>query len=175
MTAPIVFTSKSRDFAPKAIKVLLDEHQKKAAGEVKFLDEMAWWSSVKNYWTGDITAAIFWQEVPPKKPAGCTNWFGYYWAREYDQQFNIVGEPSLRIFGMPTFDPVIDAVFIPATNVIAYSRYQHDFFEAPGGVAVDGGREYFRIVGDPARYVKVKFNLLTKKFKKKGHWYATAG
>jgi hypothetical protein len=48
-------------------------------------------------------------------------------------------------------DNIEDArfVMVEGSNGWEYSRHRHDFYEVPGtGVAVDGGRAYFRAVGD---------------------------
>lgn len=157
-------TSNSRDFTKKQIKTLLDHH-KKSGGKVQFIEEMHWWSPKLKWWTGDTTGALFWQEKIPTTPAGCTNWFGYYWKREYTNDFELIGKPGLFVFGMEKFEPVIDAVYLPETDVLMYSRYQHDFFYDPTGkVAVDGGRDYGRILGDRDSYVCVPYNLMTKTF-----------
>lgn len=165
---PNVFTSDTRAFTPKQIKILLKHHHEWDK-ETVFLDEMHWWSSKMNYWTGDLTAALFFQELIPTHIPGATNWFGYYWTPEDNSK--------LHIFGMPTFDPVIEAVLVKKSNTLIYSRYQHDFFYDPSGtVAVDGGREYMRIVGNREDYTRVHFNLLTKKFQYHNDkvWYDTA-
>ena len=160
-----LYTSPSRSFTPHYVKVLLEHHLKQGAGAVVFMEEMHWLSSARKAWTEDVTAALFWQENVPKNIPGATNWFGYYWKKEYDNDFNLVGSPSLRVFGMETFEPVIDAVYIPSIDTVTYSRFQHDFFYVPGAnVAVDGGRAYLRILGDPADYRVVPYNLLTRSF-----------
>jgi len=167
-----LYTSKSRDFAPKQIRTLLDHHTEQTGGKVVFLEEMHWWSSVKNYWTEDLCGALFWQEKPPASVPGATNWFGYYWRK--DMAAIVEGrEPApanLLIFGMPKFEPVIDAVYIPRQDILTYSRHQHDFFSVPGtGVSVDGGRACMRVLFDqPSDYAVVPYNLLTKTFEFKG-------
>lgn len=163
MTAPKIVTSRSfRTFTPEQVESLRKDAATRSKGEVVFLDEMHFFSQNLKRYTGDTTGIIFWSEKLPKGVKNAEHFFTFYW-----------NDRDLRVTGLPNFDPVIDAV-ITRDNSLIYSRCQHDFF-SHGGVAVDGGREYVRIVGNYSDYEKVKFNLLTKKFKRaKGRWYDTA-
>lgn len=161
-----LYTSPGRDFSPKAIRQLLDHHEK-PGNKVIFLEEMHWKTRYGD--TGDQVGAIFWQETPPKPEF--TNWFVYYWRK--DRMAILEGRepaaPQLMITGMDDFNPVIGAVYIPKIDTLAYSRYQHDFFYVPGSnVAVDGGLSYLRILGNSADYATVEYNLMTKSFKFEG-------
>lgn len=167
-----LYTSPGRDFKPEAITKLI-EHHVKPDNKCIFLEEMHWKS--RNGYTGDQTGAIFWQEKPPKPEY--SNWFVYFWRRDRmaileDRE---PADPQLFITGMTDFDPVIQAVYIPKIKTLTYSRYTHDFFYVPkSNVAVDGGLDYLRIVGNPIDYVTVKYNLLTKKFTYEGKTYDLA-
>lgn len=153
--APTIYTSDRRTFTPSQIAKLLKHHSKD--GRCVFLEEMHWWSSKLNYWTGDVTAALFWQENIPQHIPEATNWFGYYWTPQDDK---------LMVFGLPAdFSPIIPALLVFPSNTIIYSRYQHDFFYDPSGkVGVDGGRNYTRILGSRDDYTGVSLNLMTKQY-----------
>jgi len=163
MTAPKIVTSKPefQSFSDKAIGTLLDDIKKRNDGEARFVEEMHFFSVNLKGYTGDITAAIFWTEKLPPHIPNAQHFFGFYWRGN-----------GIVVCGLPTFDPVIDAVLVKESNTIIYSRAQHDFFYDPSGtVAVDGGREYRRIVGNFDAYECVKVNLLTKQFKRnRGKW-----
>lgn len=80
-------------------------------------------------------AAIFWQETPPVE--GYSNYFGL-----------IYRDGALYITsGAGAFDN--DIIGIRDTNGdITYSRHRHDYRSSPDGVyAIDGGRDYARIIG----------------------------
>lgn len=51
-------------------------------------------------------------------------------------------------------------IYDPKHHVFAYSRYQHDFYHcADIGIAIDGGRTWFRFVGERIReVVSAEFN-----------------
>ena len=168
-------TSKHRNFNGKQITTLLEHHRKDNDGQIIFLEEMAW--PQPNGDTGDQTGAIFFQEKPPKPEF--SNWFVYYWRS--DLAAIIDGcepqAPKLYITGIKTFDPVIaNAIYLPDTDVLMYSRYQHDFYYDPTGqVAVDGGISYGRTLGDPKLYAHVEYNLLTKTFYFEGKTHVIDG
>lgn len=57
-------------------------------------------------------------------------------------------------------DKIEDAAFgmVQAGGLLHYSRHRHDFYSV-GDVSVDGGRAYFRRVGDltiPSKWFKIK-------------------
>lgn len=164
-----LYTSPGRDFKPDAINKLI-EHHARPDNKCIFLEEMHWKS--RNGFTGDQTGAIFWQEKPPKPEF--SNWFVYFWRRD---RMAILEDrepdaPQLFITGMADFDPVIQAVYIPKIKTLTYSRYTHDFFYVPrSNVAVDGGLDYLRILGNPIDYATVKYNLLNKTFEYEGKTY----
>lgn len=164
MTAPTVQTSTGfRTFTPKQTEILRQNAMKHSKGNVVFLDEIHFYSQNLKGYTGDTTGLIFWSEKLPKGVNNPEHFFCFFW-----------NDSDIRVTGLPNYDPVIDAIITRVSNTLIYSRAQHDFF-GYDNVAVDGGREYTRIVGHPADYEKVKFNLLTKKFKRaKGRWHDTA-
>jgi hypothetical protein len=49
---------------------------------------------------------------------------------------------------------VIKGIFVKATNEILYSRHRHDYRSSSDGkVSVDGGMDYFRVIGNPEDYI----------------------
>lgn len=80
-------------------------------------------------------AAIFWQPTPPVE--GYSNYFGIF-SR---------GDSVFITSGASAFEN--DIVGIRDTNGdITYSRHRHDFRQTPDGMyAIDGGRDYARIIG----------------------------
>lgn len=81
------------------------------------------------------------------------------------------------VVGLPDWDPVVSAIITPGPGgfeegaILTYSRYGHDYVDAPANygvkAAIDGGREYARILGDPLPQL-VKVNLLTREFEFNG-------
>ena len=87
----------------------------------------------KNGGWADPCVSIFYQETP--HPEG-SNYFGLY----YDGDNNLMVCNALSA----TLEPFTG---VEVNGVIYFSRYRHDFREV-GGVAIDGGRDYVRLVGD---------------------------
>lgn len=95
---------------------------------------------------------LFW--CPVRHPVSNEHMFGLY---RKDGQ--------IMIRGVNGFNGVVTGVYVPANNILLYSIYRHDFF-APEGlpegsprVAVDGGRDYFRVVGNATDYQTVTIDL----------------
>jgi hypothetical protein len=93
---------------------------------------------------------IFYRETP--HPEFGNRYFGLFEANEYG---GVRG--GVRITNA---DKIEDVEFgmVEANGEFHYSQHRHDFYSV-GGVAVDGGRAYFRRVGDmsvPAQFFNVK-------------------
>jgi hypothetical protein len=103
---------------------------------------------------------IFYRETP--HPEFGNHYFGLFRATGYGAAL----EPQLMITNA---DAIEEAEFgmVEGPNGWEYSQHCHDFRQV-GQVAVDGGRAYFRRVGDvsaPAKYMKIvdgKFVEMTK-------------
>lgn len=94
-------------------------------------------------------AAFFWQETPPV--AGYSNYFAAY----------VRGDAVYITSGESITEGTISAIDCGGDNIV-HSRYRHDYRPTSIGSAIDGGRDYTRIIGteDGAmpRVVKLKVN-----------------
>jgi hypothetical protein len=80
--------------------------------------------------------AIFWQVKPPVE--GYSHYFGLF---TRDDKIMITD-------GSTAFSEPMSGIVANSGEVI-YSRYRHDFhYSADGSVAVDGGRDYMRCLGN---------------------------
>jgi len=117
---------------------------------------------------------VFYEENPVN---GYPNYFAYYKYPDYAAA--VSGLPEKHdwvITGLPTFDPIVTAILVPAEDggVLTISRFGHDYVSSPvGNAAIDGGREYTRIIGSPLP-VTVQLNLNTMTFEKDGETYDVA-
>jgi hypothetical protein len=92
---------------------------------------------------------IFYRETP--HPEFGNRYFGLYWNTP-------IGSKGMLM--ITNADKIEDAEFgmVEVNGEFHYSQHRHDFYSV-GGVAVDGGRAYFRRVGDmsvPAQFFNVK-------------------
>jgi hypothetical protein len=88
-------------------------------------------------------AQIYWQEKPPVE--GYSNYFALF-VRDGD---------VLITSGQSAVDEEISA--IGYGDEIIFSRYRHDYrSSADGAVAIDGGRDYTKIVGTPDEFLTLK-------------------
>ena len=86
-------------------------------------------------WT-ESPVAIFWQETPPVK--GYSHYFGLFFQ---DGKIMITD-------GASAFHDKISGIVADNGEVI-FSRYRHDFhYSTDNSVAVDGGRDYMRCLGN---------------------------
>jgi len=94
---------------------------------------------------------IFYRATP--HPEFGNRYFGLYFVstgpKDEQRQLRITNADSIELaeFGM-----------VEVTGEYHYSQHRHDFYSV-GSVSLDGGRAYFRRVGDmsiPARWFKVK-------------------
>jgi hypothetical protein len=84
----------------------------------------------------DSPVAIFWQETPPVE--GYSNYFGIL------EQHGTL----LITSGASAFSEPIEGI-VARNGEVNFSRYRHDFhYSTDGSVAVDGGRDYMRVLGD---------------------------
>lgn len=93
---------------------------------------------------------IFYRETP--HPEFGNHYFGLYWHRLH---FELPAELMIT-----NADKIEDAEFgmVEVDGGLHYSQHRHDFYSV-GDVAVDGGRSYFKRVGDlsaPTKWLKVK-------------------
>lgn len=95
---------------------------------------------LKRSWT-DFPLLLFWQDVV-EHPNG-SNVFGIY-TKGTDDSIMITN-------GLAAFEEPIEAIVVD--GVVHYSHYRHDF-RSVGDVAIDGGRDYIRLVGNNLRNVK---------------------
>lgn len=99
----------------------------------------------------NFPAAIFYTEEA--HPEG-SNYFALY----KDQKTRRTLEPKIMITnGISATEP-FGAIQIGED--VYYSRYRHDYRETGRGVAIDGGRDYVRLVGNihAGKQVKLKVN-----------------
>lgn len=135
-----------------------------------FIEELA--LKTKNGGYTSNPGIILYQENPP---APFTNkYFALYCKPDYDAI--ISGAPRKDqwvVTGLSTFDPVVEGVLVRDSRgggTLAISRFAHDFFQFQGDAAVDGGRDYTRIVGSAVTTI-VRIDLQKKKFELNGDWY----
>lgn len=93
---------------------------------------------------------IFYRETP--HPVFGNRYFGLFWHRLH---FELPAELMIT-----NADKIEDAEFgmVEVDGDLHYSQHRHDFYSV-GDVAVDGGRSYFKRVGDlsvPTKWLKVK-------------------
>lgn len=93
---------------------------------------------------------IFYRETP--HPEFGNRYFGLFWHRLH---FELPAELMIT-----NADKIEDAEFgmVEVDGGLHYSQHRHDFYSV-GDVAVDGGRSYFKRIGDlsvPAKWLKVK-------------------
>ena len=93
---------------------------------------------------------IFYRETP--HPEFGNRYFGLYWHRLH---FELPAKLMIT-----NADKIEDAEFgmVDVNDQYHYSQHRHDFYSV-GDVAVDGGRAYFRRVGDmtiPSKWFKIK-------------------
>lgn len=92
---------------------------------------------------------IFYRDTP--HPEFGNRYFGLYWNTP-------IGAKGMMM--ITNADKIEDAEFgmVEVDGQLHYSQHRHDYYSV-GGVAVDGGRAYFRRAGDltvPAKFLKVK-------------------
>jgi hypothetical protein len=91
-----------------------------------------------------VPVSVFWQDVPHPKGS---NFFALYY-------YDAGGVDTLMIIdGAFITKQKIKAVMLLNGDVI-YSRYRHDYFEHRG-IAIDGGRDYLKVSGDPHKWCEV--------------------
>jgi hypothetical protein len=93
---------------------------------------------------------IFYRETP--HPVFGNRYFGLFWHRLH---FELPAELMIT-----NADKIEDTEFgmVEVDGGLHYSQHRHDFYSV-GDVAVDGGRSYFKRVGDlsvPTKWLKVK-------------------
>lgn len=136
------------------LKTKVLEHHPNAA----FVAEIALLTKGKG-WTAN-PGQVFYDPKPPKKEYA--HFFAYYF---YPLSKKLV------VNGQPHFDPVVDALYEPTDfgAYLVWSRYAHDFVQSPvSDNAIDGGRDYCRILGNPEL---VRLNLFKRTFRRKGRTY----
>jgi len=122
-------------FNTNAIKIIEEKYNAKYMG----------------YWCTKRNGGESWNEVPvdvfyvenPDTSKGHTNYFGMF--RK--------GENVLITDASSCFNDTITGVLCPDGEV-AVSRYRHDC-RAAGSGAIDGGRDYMKLIGEACRYPKV--------------------
>jgi hypothetical protein len=90
-----------------------------------------------NGWTDDV-GSIFYQEHPP---LGYSNWFAIIqrWSGEY-----------MITSAEETVKYPINAVRL-TEDKYSYSHHRHHYVSNSGGIDIDGGREYTRLIGNDIR------------------------
>lgn len=91
---------------------------------------------------------IFYRETP--HPQFGNRYFGLYPAGDYLGA--LVGKDSLMITNADAIEDV-EFEMVEVNGALHYSRHRHDFFSV-GDVSIDGGRAYFRLVGNVNRPVQ---------------------
>ena len=113
---------------PIDVKKVEEKYNAKYVGDFCLKTKNGNWS--------ESPAAIFWQETPPIE--GYCNYFGL-----------IVQDGTIYITsGASAFSEPIEGV-VARNGEVNFSRYRHDFhYSEDGSIAVDGGRDYLRVLGD---------------------------
>lgn len=93
----------------------------------------------------EIPAQIYWQEKPPVE--GYSNYFGIV---DY-------GNGSIYITSGHCIEN-LDISAIRCGDEVIFSRFRHDFRQsADGKCAIDGGRDYTKLVGRPDEVLTLRF------------------
>lgn len=122
--------NKGKTTQPLNIKYAETSKNATYVGDFSILDK-------KGQWTNQAVA-VFYQENPAE---GHSHYFGLYYDRIADA-FCICNAES-------AFSKPITAI-VGSDGEVLYSRYGHDFRSlADGSGAIDGGRDYCRIIGGP--------------------------
>lgn len=137
--------TKNQWYSDREIR-LIEKHY-----NVKYVVEIA--AKLKNGQWSDTPAAVFYQNN--KHPTG-SNYLG------------IFNDPSNNNWILFDALPTISQPWTGAINKdgqVIFSRYRHDFRESPAkDFAIDGGRDYVRIVGDnPENVMMVKLGVQNDK------------
>ena len=97
----------------------------------------------------DYAADIFYRETP--HPEFGNRYFGLYWNRVY------VELPTQLMITNADMVETLEFGMIEGLEGWEYSQHRHDFRQV-GDCAVDGGRSYFKRVGDlsvPCKFMKI--------------------
>jgi len=72
-----------------------------------------------------------------------------YFRLFHSQMTRLTKEAPLMISNADAIEEV-DFRMVEGTKGLEYSQHRHDFYEVEGaGVSIDGGRAYFRFIGEP--------------------------
>lgn len=155
----IIYTSKPLYATPERLGVILNHHK-----GATFVEEIS--VRIAGGGWSQYPVMVFHQEKPPQPDY--PNYFCYQ--HRYKDPLSLSAGGSWLLVGLPTFDPKITAYVTTQSGLkyLTYSRYAHDYIQSPGGPAIDGGRDYGRIVGDISLAHAVEYNLLTKTFVHEG-------
>jgi hypothetical protein len=133
------------------IPTILDKHP-----GTRFIEEIAC-RTVGGGWSAEPALVFF--DPKPLRPE-YSNFFAYN-----RRWLSVEDKPTWAITGLPNFDPVVTALL--DDDLLVISRFGHDFVYSPNnGGAIDGGREYIRILG--ANRQTVPLDLLTLTFELNG-------
>jgi hypothetical protein len=155
-----------------AFKEVVREYFGNRYGDVVFVEEIALKLKNGNYTTNP--GVVFHTDEPLK--GFKHNFIAFYKYPHKDIATYASGDKDTEgwvVAGLSNFNPRVEAMFTPTEKggYITISRFGHDFVRAPLGTgAIDGGRDYTRVLGDPVPEV-VTYNMLTKKFEKRGIEY----
>lgn len=155
----LIHTSTPLYATPERLEVILKHHK-----GATFVEEIA--VKIAGGGWSQYPVMVFHQETPPQPE------YPKYFC--YQHRYKDILTPgaggSWLLIGLPTFDPKITAYVTSQSGqkYVTYSRYAHDYVQTPGGPAIDGGRDYARIVGDLNRAKSVEYDLLTKTFMHEG-------
>lgn len=135
----------SRDQKDLLVPINIEAVEKKK--NAKFICETCIRTSNGNW--SDEPVQLYWQEAPPVK--GYSNYFAIFVRRDLmdgtPRVFITSGESAVK-------DPISA---IRHNGEIGYSRCRHDFRWVGGQeVAIDGGRDYTKIVGRPQEYLTLE-------------------
>jgi hypothetical protein len=152
---------------PEINKYISEKHP-----NARFIEEI----SIRNTHGGYTPnpAIVLYEKNPPK---GYSEYFAYF--RYPDNAYLVSGlstQTPWVVVGLKDFDPIVPAILVPTEEggVLTISRFGHDYVSSPvGDAAIDGGREYTRILGTP-RPQTVAFNLHTQTFELNGEIYHVA-
>jgi len=129
-------------FSDKGIKIIEERYNAKYMGY--------WCTNHGGRWQ-EMPVDVFYVENPDTSK-GHTNFFGMFRKGE-----NVLITDASSCFAEPITGVLTD------TGEVVVSRYRHDY-RASGGGAIDGGRDYLKLVGEAVYYPKVRVTVESGEF-----------
>jgi len=101
-----------------------------------------WCGKTKDGGWAERPLDVFYQEDPDTE-AGHSNYFGLL----------VKGDQVLITDAKSCFSEPMQGIV--EEDVVYVSRYRHDFVQTPSGQAIDGGRDYVKLVGDSTKTITI--------------------